>query len=125
MPKIIKKHGKTALVLGLILVLIGLYDLIPLVKAGAISSYKDTLTDSRPSTAANHTIQFTVASAVHEGDTITLTFDSGFDTSTIVEDDVDITDDGVDLTTAADCTGTEKASAAMSSDVLTLSLIHI
>ena len=51
MPKIIKKHGKIALVLGLILVLIATYVLIPLAKAsGTMPNRKVTISDSTPAT---------------------------------------------------------------------------
>jgi len=52
MPTIIKKHGKTALVLGLILILLAVYLAIPEGQATTISSKKITVSDSRPSTAS-------------------------------------------------------------------------
>jgi len=123
MPKIIKKHGKTALILGLILVLIGFYYLAPLVKAGTISSYKDTLSDSRPSPVkSNHTIQFTIATAVHASDTVTITFASGFTIGSVDYTDIDLKDDGTDLTLAA-TPGSGAGSAlgaAFSGQVLTI-----
>src|SRR4030042_2042991 len=122
MAKKIKKHGKTTLILGLILVLAALYGFIPLAKAGTVTSRSDSISDSRPSTASDHTVEFTVASAVDEGDTITVTFDPAFDTSTIVLADVDVADDTVDLTTAANCAGAEKASVVMAADVLTITI---
>ena len=49
MPRIIKKHGKIALVLSLILILIATYVLIPSVKAaGTLPNRSVTLSDSRP-----------------------------------------------------------------------------
>jgi len=127
MPKIIKKHGKTALVFGLIFVLVAMYLLVPLAKAATyITNYSDALTDSRPSpVAADHTITFDVTSTVHVGDTITITFDSGFDTSTIEGTetaDVDVKDESTDLTLAANCAGSEDASIVMASDVLTITI---
>lgn len=72
--------------------------------------------------AANHTFTFTTASSVSEGSTIVLTFDADFVTASLTEDDVDIADDGVDLTTAADCSGSEQASVAVAGSVVTMTI---
>ena len=56
MSETIKKYSKVAIVIGLILMLVAMYELIPLVEAAAVTSRKDTLSDSRPATLANHTI---------------------------------------------------------------------
>ncbi len=53
---------------------------------------------------------------------MTITFDASFDTSSLTEDDVDVADDGVDLTTAANCSGTERASVSIASDVVTITI---
>jgi len=106
------------LVLALIL---GFYPLFT-AQGATVTSRSDTLSDSRPSTVSNHTIEFTTPGGVALTDTITVTFPVGFDTSTIIEDDVDLADDTVDHTTAPDCTGTEQASAAMAADVLTITI---
>ncbi len=92
------------------------------VYAGIATNFKDTLSDSRPSTVANHTISFVNASAVDEGDTITLTFGAGFNMGTVDYTDIDLADDGADLTLAANCAGTEKASAVISGQVLTFTI---
>ena len=90
-------------------------------KAAALSSVKDTIEDSRPSTVSNHQITFTTATLVDDASshTITVTFPAGFTLTSITEDDVDLEDDGVDKTTAATCAGTEHFSAAVSGQVLT------
>lgn len=49
MPKIVKKYGKITLILGLILILLIVYLLIPEGQAATISSRSITITDSRPS----------------------------------------------------------------------------
>ena len=49
MPKIVKKYGKIALILGLILILLIVYLLIPEGQAATISSRSITISDSRPS----------------------------------------------------------------------------
>lgn len=124
MAQIIKKQSKKALILFTILIMVFFNYFIWQAKAASVTSRSDTLSTSLPTTAANHTIQFTLTASngVDEGDTLTITFDSNFDTASIVEDDVDIKDDTVDLTTAADCDGAEQASVVMAADVLTITI---
>ncbi len=74
------------------------------------------------STASNHKFVFTPASNIDAGDTLTFSFASQFTTTSIVEDDVDIADDSVDLTTASNCSGTDQASVAMASNILTITI---
>ena len=90
--------------------------------AAPLINTKNTLSDSRPSTVSNHTITFTTPSGAVADDTIILTFDSAFDTSSIVFGDIDLTDDSSDLTLAGDCATTTNISAIMAADVLTLTL---
>lgn len=90
--------------------------------AATITGASDTPSTLEASQAANHTLLFTTPSGVSEGDTITVTFSSEFDTSSITEDDVDVSDDDVDLTTASDCSGSEQASVAIAADVLTITI---
>ncbi|GEM_PF-702512 len=95
----------------------------------AVSAFAATVTSvtAKPATlqasqGSNHTITFTTPTGVAEGQTITLTFQTGFVTTTITKNDVDIANNGVDLTTAADCAGTEKVSAVMASNILTFTI---
>ena len=92
------------------------------VYAATATTFSDSLSDSRPSTVSNHTIVWDVvdSSGIQADDVFTLTFAANFDTASIVEDDVDIADDGVDKTTATDCTGSEEFGVAMAGDVLTI-----
>jgi hypothetical protein len=92
------------------------------VRAASLTSMSDTMTRQAPTTDSNHTILFTTPTGVVAGETITITFDSNFDTSLIDEDDVDIADDGTDLTTAADCTAAEEASVAVATDIVTITI---
>jgi len=92
------------------------------VYAGIATNFKDTLSDSRPSTVANHTISFVNASAVDEGDTITLTFQSGFNLGSVASSSIDLADDGTDLNLAADCAGTEKASVTKTEQFFTFTI---
>lgn len=124
MAQIIKKHSQKTLILASIFLTLFLYYLIPQVSADTVTSRSDQLSDSRPSTASNHTITFTTPTgAANQDDTITITFDAAFNTATIVEDDVDVTStSNGKLTTAADCSGSEELSVAMASDILTITV---
>lgn len=57
-----------------------------------LTNVKDTLSDSRPSTNANHEILFTLGASndIAENDTITVTFQSDFDLSSIDYTDIDL-----------------------------------
>ena len=87
-----------------------------------VTTYSDTLETSQPSIDSNHTILWDVvdASGIVADDVVKITFASSFDTSTIIENDVDIGDNGADISTATDCTGSEKVSVVMTADVLIL-----
>ncbi len=52
MAKKIKKHGKTALILGLILTLVAMYLAIPISQAAQITSRQMKISDSRPTAAS-------------------------------------------------------------------------
>jgi hypothetical protein len=106
-----------------LIALLGLFIVPYQARATTATSFSDTLSDSRPSTAVNQTILWTVVDSTGiqatTSDSFAITFDSNFTDSAITEDDVDIADDGADITTAADCSGSEKMSVANSSHVLT------
>ncbi|MBI3115043.1 MAG: hypothetical protein HYZ09_00945 [Candidatus Kerfeldbacteria bacterium] len=87
--------------------------------AAAVTSLKDTLSRLQASTAANHTIQFTTPTGVAAGQTITLTFGSGFTMNAVDFADMDVADDGVDLTLAATASGATWG-AALSGQVVTI-----
>ncbi len=90
-----------------------------------LTTISDTLADSDVSSLSNHTFLFTTPTGVALGENITLTFPTGgagFSFPSLTEDDVDIADDGVEHTTAADCTGSEKASVAWGSPTLTITI---
>jgi hypothetical protein len=90
MPNKIKKVRKIFIAFGLICALAFLYFVTPIAKADVVSSRSDTLSDSRLSTAANHTIQFATPSGVDVGDTITLTMESDFNVASVVLGDVTV-----------------------------------
>ena len=92
------------------------------VHASTITAANDYPTSLSASGSANHLLIFTTPSGVSEGETITVTFSSGFSVPFLTEDDIDIEDDGSDLTTATDCSGTEQASASLSGNVVTVTI---
>lgn len=90
--------------------------------AAQVSALSDTTTSHVVSAASNHTLSFTTGTGASLGSFIRLTFDGSFDTATITEDDVDVLDDGVQLTTAASCGGGVQTSVAMSGDQLDIAI---
>lgn len=76
------------------------------VKAGSVTSFSDTISDSATSTVSNHTIQFTITDPVDAGETITITFEAGFSIPEAMDyEDVDVEDDSSDITLAASPSG--------------------
>ncbi len=90
--------------------------------ASTLTQANDYTTSNVVGTQANHQVIFTTPSGVGEGQTISLTFSSLFTMGVLSEDDVDIADDGVDLTTAADCSGAEKASVGVMGSTFTITI---
>ncbi len=75
-----------------------------------VHDLSDTLSTSKAGVGANHTILFTTPSGVPaDGTTIEIDIPAGFDVSLIDEDDVDVADDGVELTTGAVCGAVQAA----------------
>ena len=98
------------IVAGLLLELVALGGIIffrmtPRTHAGNLANISDTLSNSAPSTAANHTVSFLTLSPVTAGETIKVTFDPTTDafsgTGNVVTADVQFT--GATLVTT--CTG--------------------
>lgn len=91
--------------------------------AATVTSLKDVQTTIVDSANSNHTISWVSPSGVANASTITITFATGFSLTGVVEDDVDIagSTEG-ELTTAADCTGSEKAGVGISGQVITITL---
>ena len=117
----IRKHSKVVLVFALAALLVGFYVTMGAVRAADVTNFKDTLSDSRPTVEANHTLSFTIQNAIAEGNTLIITFGTGFNNATngtVDYTDIDLTDDGVDMTLAADCASTEKYSAVITGDIV-------
>ena len=89
-------------------------------EAASVTRFSDTLSDSAPSVASNHTIQFTTPTGVANGSTVVLDFSDG----PFVVGSVDFTDIDVattsDFTLAANCAGLERASAVFGGTTLTI-----
>ncbi len=107
------------LIVALLVWTVGIPFDIARAQAASLTTVKDTITDSRPSVVANHTIDFTTPTGVTSGQTITITFPSGFTMTSIAFGDVDLKDDGTDLAIAATPAGATWG-AAVSGQVLTL-----
>lgn len=78
----------------------GLPTLFRFAEASSITNASDTLSNSAPSQASNHTIAFKPATSIAAGQTITLTFPAGFTMGSVSEPDIDILINGLSSTTA-------------------------
>jgi len=92
------------------------------VQAATVTSANDYPSTLEAGEDANHTLIFTTPSGVAEGETVTIAFESDFDTSSLTEDDVDVEDDGIDLGTASDCLGADEASVSIAGDTVTITI---
>ncbi len=91
-------------------------------EAANVTSFSDTLSDSAPSVNANHTITFTTPTGVANGQTIVVTFDAAFDPTSVDHTDIDVATTSGEFSLAANCSGSEDASASFSGDVLTIEM---
>ena len=112
-------HARTIILAAI--VLMAVTTVVP-ARSATVTSLTDAPGNQDAGAAANHTLSFTTPTGASEGSAMTITFDASFDTALITEDDVDVADDGVDLTTAADCSGTERASVSIAADVVTITI---
>jgi hypothetical protein len=86
--------------------------------ADQLETLTDTLSTSQPDIGADHTIRFVTPTGIAADDsTIVVSLPAGFDVSTITEDDIDVTDDGVDLTTAPACGAVQAAVTVVGQDI--------
>ncbi len=122
MSQTLIKRLTAAFLAVVIVVNVGVFQATRIASATALTSVTDVTGDQTQSVSANHLITFTTPSGASAGETVTITFASEFDTSLIDEDDVDVSDDGIQQTTAADCFGAEQASVTVGGDVVTITL---
>lgn len=113
----------TAATLGLAILLwsVGLPSL-RFAEAANVTNFSDTLSESAPGVDANHTIRFTTPSGVGTGETIVLTFEAPFNPASVDYTDIDVATTSGEFSLAANCLGSELASASFSGDVLTITM---
>lgn len=110
------------LISSVLLAAIGFFASAHLAFAATLTSVTSKPATLQTSQAANQLITFTTPTGASATQTISVTFNADFDTSTIVEDDIDITDDSVDLTTSAAACPAAETSVAIASDIVTFTL---
>jgi hypothetical protein len=112
------------LIVSLFLWAIGVPGFLITAEAAQLSNFSDSLSISKPNTPADHTIEFTTPTGVPaDGTTIEVTIPDGFTMATLVEDDVDIEDDGVDITTDTVC-GAVGAAITVAGQVITIEICN-
>lgn len=94
------------------------------VDAAGLTGVSDTMSRLKISEGSNHTISFTTSTGVAaDGSTMTLTFPGGFDLTSIIEDDVDVSGSTTgELTTAVNCAGAEEAGVSVAGQILTIEI---
>ena len=118
-PRIIKKLLTSLLSLTVVLHT-AVFGFIGTAHATLLTTMSDVMSTSNAGEESNHTFTFTTPTGASNNTTITITFPGAFGTSSLTQDDVDITDDGVERTTAANCDGVEQMSVSVLADVITL-----
>ena len=107
---------------GVILGIFFLFIAFSPANAAKITNASDAMTRAKAGASANHTIGFISPSGIPEGATLSATFPVGFNAAGLTENDVDLLDDGLPVSTAPDCSGVEQASAVWTGNVLTLEI---
>jgi len=92
------------------------------VLAVTVTDITDQVSSSQISVGSNHKFIITLSDDIAESETVQLTFPAGFTLSSITEDDIDIADDGVDLSTATDCSGADAASVSISGQTILIAI---
>ena len=106
-----------------ILGLMALLNLYPgFVQAAALTNLKDIQSRMHKSSDSDHAIYFTAISGVAPGQTISVVFPSDFSTTNVDFTDIDVSDDGADLTLAALPNNTTWGAAFGGVDNLTLTI---
>lgn len=91
------------------------------VMAASLTSLSDTQSTIKASTVSNHDITFTTPTGIASGQTIILTWDNSTSVSASLDyTDVDVLDDGVNVTLAASPSGATWGVANTSTTVITL-----
>jgi len=114
----------TAATLGLAMLLwsVGLPSL-RFAEAANVTSFSDTLSDSAPGVVSDHTIEFTTPTGVANTQTITVNFSDGpFVVGSVDYTDIDVATSSGEFSLAADCSGSEMASAVFGGTTLTITM---
>lgn len=107
---------------SMVMLLSGLPAWLNIARGASVDDFSVTLSDTEPSVAADQTVAFTTPTGVVDGETITLTYQSDFDISSIVAGDVDVSGSTAgDLSLEPSCT-TEDAAVSVAAQVLTIEL---
>lgn len=94
-------------------------------EAANVTSYSDTLSTSAPGVGADHEIVFTTPTGVANNQTIVIDFTDGtFNTASVDYTDIDVATTSGQFTLAANCSGSEMASAVMAADILTITMCN-
>lgn len=91
-------------------------------RAATVIGASDTLTRAKIGTLANHAIIFTTPSGAPEGSNMAVTFPAEFGAAGMTENDVDLFDNGLPVTTAPDCSGVEQAAVAWVGNTLSFQI---
>lgn len=114
----IKKFVSSVVIIALVFISSGFAN-PQLAMAASLTSMSDTVSTLTASTAANHTIVFTTPTGIAASATLILTFDNSTNTGSVAFGDIDLLDDGVDVTLAATPSGTTWGAVNTSSTVIT------
>lgn len=88
--------------------------------AASVTSFSVQLSRQKASTAGNQTITFTVPQAIASGETLILTYNNSTSIAATLDfEDIDLTDDGVDVTLAAAPSGATWGVVRTSATVIT------
>jgi hypothetical protein len=124
MIKKIVPTGKLKLLTSIIVVLslvVSSFGIFPFTTdAASVTSFKDVLTREKAATLSNHTITFTTPTGVAASAEIVLTFDNSTSIPVALDfEDIDLSDDGVNVTLAAAPSGATWGVVRTSSTVIT------
>lgn len=92
-------------------------------EAANVTTFSDTLSNSAPGAVSNHTITFTTPTGVANTETITVDFSDGpFVVGSVDFTDIDVATTSGEFSLAANCGGTEDASAVFGGTTLTITM---
>lgn len=103
------------------LVAFAYYPSLQPVNAAALTALSDTISTLKKNTVANHDILFTTPTGLTSGQTVILTFQSDYSIPASLDyTDIDVLDDGANVTLAASPSGATWGAVRTSSTVITL-----